>query len=408
AGDGTNYVIIFASELLQNAEYLLRMGLHPSEIAKGYGIALKKALDILDELVISQVSDLKDVSQISKITKTSIAPKEFGYQDFLGDLVAKAVVSVMPKNPENFNVENIRVVKILGGNILQSTIIPGLVLPREPESVVKSVTNVKLAMFSCPVDIGQTETKGTVLLHNAKEMINYTKGEEKIMEQARVGDLALHYLNQANILVIKIPSKFELRRLCKLTGATAMARLGAPTAEEIGSIDEITVEEVGNNRVTVLRNLPENSSSGKSTISTIVLRGATQNYLDDVERAVDDGVNVIKSLTKDSRLVAGATATEVELYTRLLKFADSNNSSQESTSFVGPYIGIDVEATNSKSGLLDAVNNNIVEPLGVKNWALRYATEAAITILQVDQIIMAKPAGGPKLPPKQGHWDDQD
>ncbi|PVU91413.1 hypothetical protein BB559_001395 [Furculomyces boomerangus] len=491
AGDGTNYVVIFASELLQKAEYLLRMGLHPSEIAQGYEMALEKAMNLLEDLVVDSVTDLRDKSQVSKVTQTSIAPKEFGYQEFLGNLVAEAVVSVMPSNTQNFNVDNIRVVKILGGNILQSAVVAGMVFPREPESTVKNVKDAKIAVYSCPFDIGQTETKGTVLLKSAKEMLKFTKDEETQMESivsdivksginvvicgSGVGDLALHYLNQNKIMVIKFPSKFELRRVCRLTGANAMARLGAPTKEEIGTVDHVLIEEIGSDRVTVFRNGKdsENHSEADSLVATIVLRGATQNYLDDVERAVDDGVNVIKALTKDSRLVAGATATEMELSHLISQYADSSsttnqyairkfgeafeifsrtiadncgldgtdlvtrlvaahyntgNDNKNSTSsdsnnakesdgalsegsnanLVGPNIGINVDADNSSQGLLDSVKNKIFEPLAVKQWALRYATQAALTVLQVDQIIMAKAAGGPKAPPNKGHWDDQE
>ena len=101
---------------------------------------------------------------------------------------------------------------------------------------MKSAKKAKVGVFACPIDISQTETKGTVLLHNAKEMLDFTKGEENQLEQiikelydsglrviiagANVGELALHYINRYEMLVIKVLSKFELRRLCRVVGAT--------------------------------------------------------------------------------------------------------------------------------------------------------------------------------------------
>jgi T-complex protein 1 subunit theta len=132
-----------------------------------------------------------------------------------------------------------------------------------------------------------------------------------------IGELALHYLNRYSILVIKVLSKFDLRRLCRVVGASPLARLGAPMPDEMGSIDTVEVVEIGGDRVTVFRQENEITRT-----ATIVLRGATQNYLDDLERAIDDGVSVIKAITKDSRLVVGAGATEMELLKRVLAIGE--------------------------------------------------------------------------------------
>lgn len=190
-----------------------------------------------------------------------IASKQAGSEDLLAEMIAEAVLATMPKNPYNFNVDNIRVVKIMGASLEQSKVVKGMVFGRDPDSAVKSAKKAKVGVFSCPIDTSQTETKGTVLLHNAKEMMNFTKGEEAQLEQAikelhdsglrvivagsTVSELALHYLNRFNILVVKVLSKFELRRLCRVIGATPLARLGAPMPDEMGSIDVVETLEIG-------------------------------------------------------------------------------------------------------------------------------------------------------------------
>jgi T-complex protein 1 subunit theta len=221
------------------------------------------------ELAIEKVTDIRSEAELTKAIRTVVASKQFGNEDLLAPLVAQAVLAVLPKNPINFNVDNIRVVKIMGSSLTESRVVKGMVFPRQPEGSIKKATKAKVGVFSCPIDISQTETKGTVLLHNAKEMLDFTKGEEAQLETAikelhdsgirvvvagsTLGELALHYFNRFGILVIKVLSKFELRRLCRVVGATPLARLGAPMPDETGTVDVVETEEIGGDRVTVFR-----------------------------------------------------------------------------------------------------------------------------------------------------------
>lgn len=332
-GDATNLVIVLAGELLKKAEDLLRMGLKTSDIVTGYEKAQKFALETLEELEVDKAAELTSQAELSKAIRTVVASKQNGNEDFLADLVAEAVLAVLPKNPANFSVDNVRVVKIMGGSLEQSRVVKGMVFPKEPNGSIKKATKAKVGVYSCAIDISQTETKGTVLLHNAKEMLDFTRGEEDQLEASikelhdvgirvviagsTVGELAMHYLNRYGILVIKILSKFDLRRICRVVGATPLARLGAPMPDEMGSIDVVETLEIGGDRVTVFRQEDEVTRT-----ATLVLRGATQNHLDDIERAVDDGVNVVKAITKDARLVPGAGAAEIQLVERLQAYGE--------------------------------------------------------------------------------------
>ena len=129
-----------------------------------------------------RVKDMRSQDELSKAIRTVIASKQSGSEDLLADLVAEAVLAVLPKNPINFNVDNIRVVKIMGGSLDQSKVVKGMVFGREPSGSVKKAKKAKVGVFSCPIDISQTETKGTVLLKNAQEMMDFTKGEEHQIE----------------------------------------------------------------------------------------------------------------------------------------------------------------------------------------------------------------------------------
>ncbi|KAF8423658.1 chaperonin Cpn60/TCP-1 family [Tirmania nivea] len=450
-GDGTNIVIILAGEMLKMAEGLLRLGLHPSEIVTGYEKAQDFALKALEELAIDKVQDINSKTELTKALRTVIASKQSGNEDFLAQLVAEAVLAVMPKNPINFNVDNVRVVKVMGGGLSDSRVVRGMVFPREPEGSVKCAKKAKVGVFACPIDISQTETKGTVLLHNAKEMLDFTKGEETQLEQVIkeihdsgvrvivaggvVGELALHFINRYDMLVIKVMSKFELRRLCRVVGATPLARLGAPMPDEMGTVDVVETEEIGGDRVTVFRQENETTRT-----ATIVLRGATQNHMDDVERAVDDGVNVVKAFTKDPRLVPGAGATEMQLVERIIAHGEktpglmqhaikkygeafeviprtlAESAGLDATEVLSRLyaahhkkddwnMGVDIEDEKG-TGILNSTERGILDLLNVKSWAIKLATDAVRTVLSVDQIIVARPAGGPKPPAPNPNWDE--
>jgi len=458
-GDATCLVIVLAGELLGKAEELLRLGLKTSDIVQGYERACQYAVEQLEELSIDRVSDVRSKTELAKALRTVISAKQNGNEDALAALVAQAVLAVLPKNPANFNVDNVRVVKILGGSLEQSRVVKGMVFNREPEGTIKKAAKAKVAVYTCPVDISQTETKGTVLLHNAKEMLDFTKGEEHQVETivkeihdsgvrvvvagSTIGELALHYLNRYGILVIKILSKFELRRLCRVVGASPLARLGAPMPDEMGEVSVVETQEVGGDRVTVFR-----QENDDARTATIILRGATQNYLDDVERAVDDSVNVIKAVTKDPRLVPGAGATEMELLERvkamgertpgLMQYAirkfgeafeviprtlaesagldatevlsrlySAHAASKERTGGDKYWwcMGVDIE-NQEGTGVCDTEEEGILDLLTTKSWAIKLATDAARTVLSVDQIIVARQAGGPKPPGPNPNWDE--
>jgi len=362
--------------------------------------------------------------------------------------VAKACIQVLPKNPQYFNVDNVRVAKILGGGVLDTQVVKGHVLTRDTEGTIKHVTSAKICVFLNGIDVAKPETKDQIVIKSAEELLNYTKSEERAMEKvikevaesgvkvvvsgASVGEMALHFLERYKLMVVKIPSKFELRRVCKVVGATPLVRLGAPTAEELGFCDVVTVEEIGSTKVTIFRQ--ESEASG---ISTIVIRASTSNTLDDFERSIVDGVNVFKAMVKDSNFVPGGGATEIEIAKRLSVIGDSTpgltqyaikkyaeafeviprtlaeNAGLKASEIIpklyfehkkgNVYEGVDVE----EGSTCNVVDKNVLDLLWTKANAIRLATDAVLTILRVDQIIMSKPAGGPK-PPKQGGADHED
>lgn len=446
-GDFTNFVISFAGEMLKMAEDLIRQGLHTSEIVNGYLRAYEKTLEILPTLVCKTITDVRERDQLIAGIKSVISTKQYGFEDLLSSLVCDAAVTTMngAGGRARFNPDSLRIAKIRGGSVNQCTYVKGMVVSRDAEGVVKSVTKAKVAVFGCGVEQAEMEAKGTILLKNAKDLLNYNKSEEKSMEDiigaiaatgvkliishGAVSELALHFLDKFGIMCVKIMSKFELRRICGALGATAVIRLGAPTPEELGEVSSVEVVEIAGRKVVkFIQDLNEDT-----TVATVIVRAATENVANDVERALDDAIHSVTALTRDGRMLPGAGAVELEVSKQLKAFADevkgldqygirkfaesfdvvprtlAENSGQDPSttmhqlhaSHEGPNtanMGFDIDECVPRDSLDAGVFDIYVSKVN----ALRLAVDAAITVLKVDQIVMSKPAGGPKPPPQGG------
>jgi T-complex protein 1 subunit theta len=445
-GDNTNFVMSFAGELLKNAEELIKQGVHTAEIVNGFQMALKKTLEILPTLVVKSVSDMRNEDEVVEAIKSVVGTKQYGQEEFLSRLIANACITTFSATASKprLNVDSVRIAKLRGGNTLGSTTVKGMVILRDAESHVKRAEKCKVAVFGVGIEASSAEAKSTVLLKNADELLNYNKSEEAALDKligsiaatgvkvvianGTVSEMALHFLNKYNLMVIKIMSKFEIRRICGAVGATAVVKLAPPTPEELGEVALLEVREIAQRKVCILsQDLDEDTS-----VATIVLRASTENVMNDLERSVDDGVCSVKTLCNDPRLLPGAGAVELELCKQLKEYADevkgldqyairkfgeafdvvprtlTENSGCDATVHLHNLHQAHSDTSNPNAKNMgfeidehvpvDSVGRGIFDLYATKVNALRLAVDAAITVLRVDQIVMSKPAGGPKVP----------
>lgn len=448
-GDGTNLTVMFAGSLLQEAEALLKEGLHAADVIKGYELCLEKTLELIKGYGCWELTDVKDHAQVKKAVMTCVTAKQMDLAPQLTELITTAIVQVTRsladsnagvqkkgiEESKKFELDNVRTSKIPGGSLSKSFVVDGMVVPRNTMGITKEATKTKVAVYGGGIDHQQTEAKGTVLIRNAAELMNFSKGEESAMEEfikgisdmgvgviisgGSVNDIAQHFLDKYKILCVKIGSKFELKRMCSSLKAVNILRAGLPMEEELGYADSVKVEEIASNKITVFR-------SEESKIATIVLRGATLSTLEEWDRAVNDAVNVIRASIKAPTFCAGGAATEMRLAHDIQQFgatvpgldqyavmkyaealemvpkilADNAGYSRVDTLTAlykaqadGKHTtGLDL-SPETENILQDSEKAGVLDHLETKEWALRHALESVLTILRVDHIIMAKQAG---------------
>ncbi|KAL3238295.1 hypothetical protein MRX96_021970 [Rhipicephalus microplus] len=356
---------------------------------------------------------MRKPDQALKAVRTAMSSKPLAGAEFLTKLVAEACQAVLPESGA-LNVDNVRVCKVLGSGLDQSQVVLGMVFKRQVEGDVTKARDAKVAVYTCAVDTLQTETKGTVLIQSAQELKSFSRAEENMLEAqikaiadagvkvvvsgGKVGDMALHYLNKYGLMAVRLQSKFDVRRVCRVVGATALPKLAAPRPEDLGLCDSVYLDELGDTPVVVFR-----QEGHQTRVATVLLRGSTDSLLDDAERAVDDG-------TPCPALSSMQRTSLPKALESLIRTLAQNSGASKPEELVAQIQAAhnqgDPNACLKDEGLGDAVKSGLLDLLITKHWSLQYATNAASTVLHVDQIIMAKPAGGPKGKPGGGDFDD--
>ncbi|PWA96991.1 TCP-1/cpn60 chaperonin family protein [Artemisia annua] len=387
-GDGVNLVVSIAWQHLEGAKELITMGLSPSEIIKGYTKASNKLGEILEALVEegSETMDVRNKDQVILRMKAPVASKQYEKEDILCPLIAEACIQVCPENPVNFNVDNVRVAKLLGTCLGDSKTFRGMVL--KVDSVVGSIKRIEKAKVLV-IDGGVDEQLGNYAKTEVEELIKES-GAKVIVSGAAVGEMALHFCDRNEIMVLIIASKFELECFCRTTNAVALLKLGSTVnPDDIGYVDSISVKKTRGAMVTVT-----NEQGG---VATVLLGAITNSISDELERAVVTGINTYKAFCRDSRIVPGAGATEIEIARQLKEFAFTETGSSirmqsQNATYIISTLYEEHKSGNVKVGIdlregacKDASTLNIWDLYTTKYHALQYAADAVCNALRVDQ-----------------------
>ncbi len=443
-GDGTTTAVVIGGELLKKAEELIDQNVHPTVITRGFRMAANKAQDFLKE--ISMKVTEKDEETLKKIAATAMTGKSVGNaRDHLAEIAVKAVKRVAEKEGKKTiaDIDNIQVVKKQGGSIEDTELVDGVILDKERvhPRMAKTVKNAKIALLNTALEIKKTEIEAKIQITDPTQLQAFLDEEEKTLRkmvetikkaganvvfcQKGIDDLAQHFLAKAGILAVRRVKKSDMEKLARATGANIVNKPSDLTAKDLGSAALVEERKIGTDNMTFVTGCKNPKSV------SILIRGGTEHVVDEVERAVHDALKVTAVALEDGAAVPGAGAPEVELALRLRDYASqvkgreqlaieafadaleaiprtlaenagldpldtllNLRSFHERNRRTGKYGGIDVNDGKVK----DVLKENVLEPLRVKSQAIASATDAAVMILRIDDVIAAKrtspPSGG--------------
>jgi len=448
-GDGTTSVVIIAAELLKRANELIKQKIHPTTVISGYKLAMKEAVKFIKRHLVISADAITDEIIIAA-AKTSMSSKIIGAENnFFSKMVYDAMKLTKRERDgkTTYSVSGVNIVKIHGRSTLESKLVDGYAIhaTRMAQGMPTHVENCKVAMLDFNLQRHRMQMGINIVVKNVKELEKIKKREaditkERINKLLDVGvncimttkgidDLCAKYLVERGCIGVRRVPKKDLQRLALATGGKLLLNLADLDGGEsvdmstIGECRTVSEEEVGDRYCIYLR------GCAGSGAATIVLRGANEFMLDEVERSLHDSLMVVKRTLETRTVVVGGGAVEAACMIHLSDFARTLgtreqlavqqfaeallvipktlalNAAQDASDLVASLCQKhnqsqkQAEKANDKYKGLDLVRGKIVdnlklgvlEPAISKVKSLRFATEAAITILRIDDHIKMNP-----------------
>jgi len=450
-GDGTTSVVILASEMLKRANELVKNQIHPTSIMAGYRLAMKESIKFIkDRLAVKTATLGRDVA--FNIAKTTLSSKIFGQQsEFFANLAVDAMSMVKNENPETgkatYPIKSVGILKQHGKSFKDSQLINGYLFfgGRAGQGMPRHIKNAKIALLDIDLRKSKMAMGVQVVVTDPKKLEDIRQRESDITKERiqlllkaganvilttkGIDDMAIKYFVEAGALAVRRVKKDDLRRIAKLTGGTLAITLADMDGNEsfppemLGVADEVMEERIADDDHLVIK-------GGKNTSAcSVLLRGANMHMLDEVERSLHDALCAIKRAMESASVVPGGGCVESALSIHLENFATSLSSREQLAiaEFAQAMLVIpkqlSVNAAQDASDMVaklrashnasqtdtskaemrhygmdcitGKIQNNlaagILEPALSKVKMIQFATEAAITVLRIDDMIKLAP-----------------
>lgn len=439
-GDGTTTAVVIAGGLLENAEELIEIGVHPTVIVQGYKAAQKKAYDFLEEMAVAVSKEDREI--LKKVSETAMTGKGIEvFKGILSEICIDAAAAIEEEGKVDVE-ERVGFVKISGGSVKETALVHGIVLDKERlnPDMPRRVEGAKIALLDGTLELKKLSTDAKVTISSPESLSSFREGEDEVLKDkvdamARaganvvfckqgIGAYASRYLANHGIIAARRVSDEDMKFLALATGGKIVTDPLDMTAGDLGSADIVREKKVAKEKKMIF---VEGCHGARAV--TVVIRGSSEQLRDNVERALEDSLWSVATVLESKKIVPGGGAPEVEVAERLRQyastitgrdqlavkaFADAVEEIPVNLAENAGFDPVDVlvnlrfsHGTGNKGyGLdmktgkaADMMEEGVVEPLKVKIQAIKSAAAAATLVLRVDDVIAAKVEG---LKPKPG------
>jgi thermosome len=438
-GDGTTTAVILAGELLRKAEELLDQNIHPTVLVSGYRKASQMAIEALDKIGTSV--NLDDRSTLKRIAMTSMASKAVGLaREHLAEIAIDAVKQISEQRGDKrvADIDNIQIIKKAGKSLFDTQLIKGVIIDKEAvhTEMPKRIENAKIALLDCALEVEKTEFSSEIRIRDPTQIQAFLDKETQMLEQMvdrvkassanvlfcqkGIDDMAQHFLAKAGIMAARRVKQSDMEKLARATDGKIITNLEDLKAQDLGKAGLVEERKVGEDKMVFVEECKHPRSVA------ILIRAGLERMVDEAERAMNDALSVVADVVEVSKIVPGGGAVEAEIAKELRRyatkvggreqlaieaFADSieivpktlaENAGLEPIDILvglrsahdkqnGHVMGVDVFTGK----IIDMQKSGVIEPIKVKEQAVKSATEAASMILRIDDVIAAtKPKEG--------------
>ena len=439
ARDGTTTTVLLVAEMLQNALELVRMGVHPSIIVNGYSIALEESLKEIEK-----VSRESDDKQKSQVVRTSLQGKgDSSVCGLIANLAIEAADSLVDlEGGDDLERMVVKRLQIREGSVMDSTLVNGLMLlkSRVDSTSPENSDGGVVAIIDGGLEDAKLETDASIEVSSLGIMQEFHErsrenmqrqvlhlsslGVDLLVVRDGIADEAITQLTKAGIVAYRRLERSDMDLLSRITGARQTRRVGDLGEGDLGAYSKRSEERIADVKHTLI----EGDGGGM----TLVVRGSSPAVREEGIRIFDDAIGVSHRLNSRPGVLPGGGAIQSHLARHLRSFSQTQpgreqlaieayasalesiprilaeNAGRDPVEVIlslsadqmesGAWIGFDLQSgENCDMGEIGVLDTEFV----VKH-ALSGATEAAIGVLRIDDVLWAR------TDPSTPDWGDEE